>query len=276
MVLQRQYRSLLALAPYPQALSAAHKALPPLLSGIVRYTSTKKPMEIPSLFDLYGNIYMCSVALEALSDISSTLFLPKFPDEGSGTHPRTISLILSYLANPELSLPFNLKHKSEPLPSEVFNKVGEALFDWITQSLMTMSIDLMLVNRIPEWTGSLQIIRGLSFLYAKTPASFSEDNGLYQKAFSIFASYGIQLYSCHVLQPTINKLAVDLQKSHEGLSGTLNGMKHILESWTVLFPKYAAKAIKVCESYVAYHPWHLFCYRMINLFLMEYFLVFHC
>ena len=164
-------------------------ALPSLYGQIIQGSANKRPISLPSLFELAASIKVHDSALKAASQrYHSELHLPE-PDNLS--EDPQVSRILKGVFDLEFKTPFI----AQPIPLPATELAASILTSWIISACGILEASETFIDgRLPP-DYLLKIVRALGFIHGTSPGRPCPD-GLYTRCHSIFASLSLHERVC--------------------------------------------------------------------------------
>jgi len=105
-------------------MRTAHDALPRLFFGLVKYTTKKKHVAFPNLFDSYVTNQLFEAALLRPTYFpNSEVSLPAFPAASEKEYPNTIAALLRAVKNVSQPVPTHLRIYGEPIPPALLDQL---------------------------------------------------------------------------------------------------------------------------------------------------------
>lgn len=173
--------------PRSEAMRAAHDALPHLFFGLAKYTTKKKHVAFPNLFDSYVTNYLFEAALLRPTYFpNSELSLPSFPVAPEKEYPNTIAVLLRAVKNISHPVPTHLRIYGEPVPPALLDQLVGLLYEWVEACISELSTMANFSAAPPNGTQILELIRSMQYVYAAAPDSkLLEGNILYSNLMSV-------------------------------------------------------------------------------------------
>ena len=216
----------------------------------MEYTSKKKPIAPPSLFDLYASIYISSGALlsPALSSAPHDS-LPNIPSIPEGPYCHTLNVILDGLRDTSCSPPPVFMTMGGDPPQGLYNRLSDTLCTWVKTCVGKLNAVSSIQAHTPNVDRLLQLVRCISFLYAAVPtAEWMGDHSLYRELMSVLSIQTIDVYSRRVLQPLADKLSLELGNKRVGQQTLVHAMRSLIATWIEQYPGFAVESQKVSYS----------------------------